>query len=230
MEMKGVAVLPLVAGLGVAVAAVMLGDWQLRRAEDKRLIQARIEAAATQPAVAPGPAPIAWQRIRMGGHWVPESAFLLDNRVHGGRPGYHLFTVFQPGEGLPVLVNRGWLAAGPDRTQLPELATPGGQLVVEGTVRQPEAKPFTLASQPGQGRLWQVLDLPALRDAFRTPLADYVVFQEGDGEDGLVRDWPRPDTGIDRHRGYAFQWYGLAALAAGLTGYFGLKQWRTRGS
>ena len=26
------------------------------------------------------------------------------------------------------------------------------------------------------------------------------------------------DAGIDRHRGYAFQWYGLAALLTVLTG------------
>jgi cytochrome oxidase assembly protein ShyY1 len=28
----------------------------------------------------------------------------------------------------------------------------------------------------------------------------------------LVREWDRPDFGIDRHRGYAFQWYALAGL------------------
>ena len=30
----------------------------------------------------------------------------------------------------------------------------------------------------------------------------------------LVRNWPAPDTGIDKHRGYAVQWYALAAMAA----------------
>jgi cytochrome oxidase assembly protein ShyY1 len=29
--------------------------------------------------------------------------------------------------------------------------------------------------------------------------------------DGLVRDWPAPDFGIDKHYGYAFQWFALAA-------------------
>jgi surfeit locus 1 family protein len=38
--------------------------------------------------------------------------------------------------------------------------------------------------------------------------------------------WPRPDAGVERHRGYAFQWYSLAALIAGLTVYFGGKALR----
>jgi cytochrome oxidase assembly protein ShyY1 len=37
--------------------------------------------------------------------------------------------------------------------------------------------------------------------------------QTSDTQDGLVRDWPLPSAGVERHRGYAFQWYGLAATA-----------------
>jgi cytochrome oxidase assembly protein ShyY1 len=35
----------------------------------------------------------------------------------------------------------------------------------------------------------------------------------GAADDGLVRDWPSPSQGADKHRGYAFQWYGLAVAA-----------------
>ena len=28
-----------------------------------------------------------------------------------------------------------------------------------------------------------------------------------------ARDWPLPSAGVDKHRGYAFQWYALAATA-----------------
>jgi cytochrome oxidase assembly protein ShyY1 len=35
-----------------------------------------------------------------------------------------------------------------------------------------------------------------------------------DGSEGvLLRDWPKPDLGVDKHRGYAFQWYALALTA-----------------
>ena len=47
---------------------------------------------------------------------------------------------------------------------------------------------------------------------------------EGAGE-GLVREWPRPDTGAEKHRIYMMQWYAFAALAAGLWAWF---SWRKR--
>eukprot|EP01032_Pedospumella_encystans_P022491 gene22491-25485_t len=31
----------------------------------------------------------------------------------------------------------------------------------------------------------------------------------GAGDSGLSHDWPAPATGVDKHRGYAFQWYAL---------------------
>ncbi|WP_308601797.1 SURF1 family cytochrome oxidase biogenesis protein [Massilia sp. Dwa41.01b] len=47
-------------------------------------------------------------------------------------------------------------------------------------------------------------------------LLPFFVQQTGPGQPGetLVRDWPLPASGVDKHRGYAFQWYALAAMAA----------------
>jgi surfeit locus 1 family protein len=41
-------------------------------------------------------------------------------------------------------------------------------------------------------------------------LQPIVLQQTSKAADGLVRSWSRPDTGADRNRGYAFQWYALA--------------------
>jgi cytochrome oxidase assembly protein ShyY1 len=40
-----------------------------------------------------------------------------------------------------------------------------------------------------------------------------VIEQHSPAPDGLTRDWPRPDAGIEKHESYALQWYSLAALA-----------------
>jgi surfeit locus 1 family protein len=29
----------------------------------------------------------------------------------------------------------------------------------------------------------------------------------------MVRDWPAPSLGVEKHQGYAFQWYALSAMA-----------------
>ena len=40
--------------------------------------------------------------------------------------------------------------------------------------------------------------------------------------DGLLRQWPQPATGVDKHHGYAFQWFALCALIIGLYVWFQL--------
>jgi cytochrome oxidase assembly protein ShyY1 len=41
----------------------------------------------------------------------------------------------------------------------------------------------------------------------------------------LVRDWPSPGAGVDKHRAYAFQWYSMAVLVTSLWFIF---FWRSR--
>jgi cytochrome oxidase assembly protein ShyY1 len=207
-----------------------LGNWQVGRAEEKRLLAERWAHAAAVPAVPlDGLEPADGQVVSLAGEWLSGGGIYLDNRVHGGRPGYHVLAPLRLADSARVvLVNRGWVAAGPDRTRLP--AVPGGTGVVrlEGVVRQPELRPFTLAARAGEGRLWQVLDLPAYRAAFGLSVADILVLQTSPAGDGLVRDWPRPDAGVDRHKGYALQWYGLAAAAAVMTGLYVVRKWHRK--
>jgi surfeit locus 1 family protein len=40
--------------------------------------------------------------------------------------------------------------------------------------------------------------------------------------DGLLRDWPAADLGLQKHYGYAFQWFALCALILGLYVWFQL--------
>jgi len=51
-------------------------------------------------------------------------------------------------------------------------------------------------------------------------LASYIVQQTGEPSEGLQRDWPQISTGVDKHYGYAFQWFGLSALIAVLYVWF----------
>lgn len=256
------ALLPLCAGVLAAALTASLGNWQLRRAEEKSALQAQLDALARRPAQAlraAAPSPPEGLRLSLAGQWRAEAGILLDNRTHGGRAGYHVLTplVLADGSGA-VLVNRGWVAAAPDR-RLPEIAPPPpGLQRIEGRLQAVQPAPFTLAAAPADedGRLWQALELEryaALRPlageagvalplcAAAMPertggasepvgaqaaapaapcLARWVVQQTSSAADGLVRDWPAPSAGVDRHRGYAVQWYALAALAAGLSAWY----------
>jgi len=220
--------LPYVTGVLLCVLTIQLGLWQTRRAEEKIALGERLEATQNEAPIrsADVDSLSEWTRVQLTGRWLADKTILVDNRVHQGQPGFYVLTPLQLSGGAVVLVRRGWVPTGRDRDQLPAIDTPGGEVNVIGRVRTPEAKPFSLAAQAGQGRLWQYLDMVAYAKAFDLEVAAHIVEQvEGSG-DGLVRDWPRPDLGIDRHWGYAAQWFGLAALSAGLVGWFGWKRWR----
>ena len=55
-------------------------------------------------------------------------------------------------------------------------------------------------------------------------LAPFFVEQRSALDDGLLRDWPRPDSGVEKHEAYALQWYSLAALAVVLAAVFSFKK------
>ena len=243
--------LPLLAGVLVVVLTVSLGNWQLRRAQEKTELQGLLDDAAARPAVrATASAPLAigageaglrlGQRLLLEGEWLPAETILLDNRTHAGQAGYHVLTPLKLADGSGVaVVNRGWIAVGPDRRAVPDVSVARGPVQLDGRLHRLEASPFTLArpDQASGDKVVQVLDLAqwarvsglglalcptasglALGETAATPcVAPWVALQTSVVNDGLVRDWPLPSAGIDRHRGYAFQWYALAGLAALLT-------------
>ena len=76
----------------------------------------------------------------------------------------------------------------------------------------------------------QNLSLQAFRTETRLPLrTDVSLQQTGAPSEGLTRDWPAPALGVEKHYGYAFQWFGLSALVAVLYVWFQLiAPWRRR--
>jgi surfeit locus 1 family protein len=203
-----------------------LGNWQTRRATEKRDLQTRLaggERAApvhlgSQPVVADA---LLFRRVEARGIYVPEAEILLDNRIHDGVAGYYVLTplLIDGGKQL-VLVNRGWLAAGQDRRVLPVTSLPVGRQEVVGVAVPLRSRYFEFSGAAPAGKLWQNLDVDRYAGRLDKPLQPVLLQQIGGADDGLVRDWPRPDTGVAMHESYALQWYGLAATLLVL--YFGL--------
>ncbi len=209
----------LAAAAGVAVTAC-LGGWQLERAAGKLALQQRMDLAQQRPAVQlpsqPVPADtLAYQRVEAHGEFRAERTILLDNRVREGRVGYEVITPLRlaPG-GLHVLVNRGWVQAPRTRQELPVVVTPAGRVRVEGIALPPGKRYLELSSRTVSGAVWQNLDLERFAAAHKMELQPIVLQQRKDAADGLLRAWPRLDSGVDRHRAYALQWFAMSALIA----------------
>ena|SRR5688572_10312167 len=186
--------------LALAAAAcaggIALGVWQAGRAEEKRKTEARIE------------------RISVRGEFLPERTVLLDNKLRRGRAGYEVVTPLRlaGAQQMHVLVNRGWIAAGATRDELPEIRTPPGETKVEGIVR--EHLPRVLQAGPAQrGKVRQNLAVEDFAAETGLALLPFVIEQHSLAEDGLLREWPRAAPGPEKNEMYSLQWYSLAALA-----------------
>ncbi len=237
---KGRAATVLVATLlGVALTA-NLGAWQLRRAAQKIALQDALESrarlsplrATDLPRDAAQVEALHYRPVQLRGRWLPERSVYLDNRQMNARVGFYLVTPLQL-EGRPevVLVQRGWVPRDlRDRTLLPRIATPAGPVQVEGHIAPPPARLYEFAPST-TGLIRQNLDLGEFTLETGLPLAPLSVLQAdsaGTAGDGLLRQWPRPAVDVQKHYGYAFQWFALSALMAGLYVWFQLVRPRLR--
>jgi len=108
--------------------------------------------------------------------------------------------------------------------------TPSGEVEVQGHIAPPPARLYEFADS-GHAVIRQNLDLDAFRLESGLALLPMSV-QQGDAAgtagDGLLRDWPRPAVDVQKHYGYALQWFALCALMMGLYVWFQLVRPRLR--
>ncbi len=208
---------PTLAAVALAVLTFSLGNWQMDRATYKRGLQARIDAGERAPILWVGAAPVTkaqvlYRRVRVQGVFDSRYQILLDNRIHNGVAGYHVLTPLKiRGGQRAVLVNRGWIPVGNSRSALPVTPVATAQVKITGLAVDPDTRYFELSAAAPQGRVWQNLNFKRYAAWSDLDLQPFVLQQSNNSADGLIRDWPRPDTGVSTHLSYALQWYGLAA-------------------
>lgn len=209
----------LAAASGIALM-LALGNWQLGRGREKSELRTQLEqrtqsAMIHVPAAALEARDVELRRVEARGTFEPKYAVFIDNRVLRGVAGYHVVMPLRLDEGSRyVLVNRGWVAGTRDRSRLPEVKTPAGPVTVSGLAVVPSQRFLELSDRTTEGSVWQNLTLERYRKAMPIAIQPFVIRQDRGSalDDGLAREWEAPDYGVDKHYGYAFQWFALAAL------------------
>ncbi len=217
-----------IVGVAVFVAA---GNWQRGRMDEKARLRAQLDAANLAAAVALPRGVDDWSAWRFRqvvatGTFDAAHQILLDNKVHAGSVGYDVVTPLELADGRVVLVDRGFVPGGPTRTQLPQAPPAAGVVTVHGRIGVPAAGYFELGGRAApQGPVWQHLDPGRFAAATGIGVLPVVVEATAPtgGDEALIRDWPAPDFGIERHWIYMLQWYAFAALAIVLWLWFWLR-------
>ncbi len=216
---------------GVAVTG-SLGLWQIDRAQQKESLARERQSRAAQAVLdARWLDASAWsrgrqdellhRRIRVTGHWHGEFTVYLENRQMHGRPGFLVVTPLRlEGADAVILVQRGWVPRHfLDRTALPEIQTPSGLVTLQGRLAPWPSRIYDFGAQES-GPIRQNLDWSAYRSQTRLDLAESSLLQTGDDSQGLQRAWLDIASGVEKHHGYALQWFALSGLIALLYVWF----------
>ena len=215
------------ASVAAMLLTTSLGVWQLSRAAKKIALQQSIVQRQQMPSLdgaelVAGRADVLLQRRAvLRGIWLAKQTVFLDNRQMNGKPGFFVVTPLRlEGSGAVIVVQRGWVQRSfTDRAQLPPVRTDASIVQIEGRIAPPPSKLYAFAGAD-QGVIRQNLDLRQYAEEIGLAVLPVSLLQSGSSADGLLRDWPRVETGVEKHYGYAFQWFALSALITTLYVWF----------
>ena len=210
---------------------VSLGFWQLDRADQKRTIEASIQKANT------GVVELIvnqnellnkeYYEVRLQGSYIGDKQFIYDNQIVDQVSGYYVLTPFVlTGQSNAIMINRGFIPWNGRRDQLDDIAVDSAfrevKIQVSRPIKRIELKTSDISNQFPV--LIQAIDFDVIEEISSTSFVDVIGLLDPSSDDGFVRKW-EPYTGsIEKHIGYAIQWF-LMALVLGIIGIrIGLKQ------
>ncbi|WP_293596808.1 MULTISPECIES: SURF1 family protein [unclassified Polynucleobacter] len=206
------------------------GIWQLNRAEQKIRLGESLSAKLQMPILNANTDNLtleraAERRILVRGSFMQDEVIWLDNRPRpipeggAGASGQSGFYVMMPmkldGQEAVLWVNRGWAPRNNEnRIELPPVQTTDEVVTIEGIAFPHPGRVYELGQKADtkvRPRIEQNFDLGLEAQSHAWKQLPFIIREsESDKKDGLVRNWPSPTNGVDRHYAYAFQWFVLA--------------------
>lgn len=196
-----------------------LGFWQLGRAEYKQALLEAQALAEAQPEAELSVLlrdPEALEGRRARGRVVPlDRSVLLDNQIRERETGVEVFTPARiEGDPALLLLARGWRPVDRRTRAMPEVPIPERPLEVSGRVARAPSPGFAIGRNDAAGQGWPKvlarLDFAELEALYGQPVHRRVLWL-----DPGPYSWPQRFEPVtlppERHRGYALQWFALAA-------------------
>jgi len=150
--------------------------------------------------------------IKFEGEFEKEIVFLLDNQINHGQLGYRVYQVFNVNNSA-LLINLGWVLGSINRAEYPKIKALTGTYQITGHIRLIE-KGILLLEENYTRVSWplriQQVDVAKLSMMLNKPLLPFVVYVDKESPLGYEKNWQPIVMLPEKHRAYAFQWFGLA--------------------
>ena len=200
---------------------VSLGFWQLERADDKRSIEASIKQANTGSVELirkeEGLQSKEYYEVRLQGKYLSDKQFIYDNQIVDQVSGYYVLTPYVlEGQSKAILINRGFIPWNGRRDKLADIVigqeTREIKVQISKPIKRMELKPSEVGIQfPA---LIQSIDLQDMADRAKVDFSSVIGLLDASASNGFIRKW-EPYTGsIEKHIGYAVQWFLMALVLA----------------
>lgn len=219
--------LPILCVAAAIALLVGLGTWQIQRKAWKEGLIAAIADRYDRASTPLGDLPdrpadagdLAFLHVTVDGRFRDAASFVVPRPAPPGavsagslsQPGFGLLTFLDRADGLPVLVDRGWIPA----TMRESAPRGAGPVHLLGVVRAAPAPGWLTPDNVPADGIWYSIDPPAMAEAAGLgPVLPFYVALEA--APGSVAEPPIPPqravpTLRNEHLGYAVTWYGLAA-------------------
>lgn len=201
------------------IVFVFLGVWQIERAAHKEGLLQAFNAEQESPPIRLTSQSPDWSRVFVDGIFDSTRQILIDNQIHKGKVGYKIFTPFRFDDNKIVLVDRGWIAQGQSRSDLPQLNILEKKSRIIATVTSPEQG--VLAGSELLTNEWprvsQTKAVEVIASAFKEPILDIVlVLDPGSSQiTEFIQIKPFAITPV-KHYGYAMQWFTMSIVLLGM--------------
>lgn len=216
--------------LAAVATMVSLGSWQLRRLDEVRSINERLETRLTgepRPLASfplpddpqdPATAELEFRPVTATGTYLTDEEVLQRSRSSAGRSGYHVVTPLRTDSGT-ILVRRGWVPFELDDPPVPDAAPPAGPVTVTGYLERSGSQPEGFGQRdPEEGYLPRLFHVDVARIERQTtddllPVVLHLEEQSPAQAGPLPVVAPRPEFSATTHLSYAVQWFTFATIA-----------------
>jgi surfeit locus 1 family protein len=198
---------------------INLGNWQLKRAKEKRALlatyESRIQSAPRLITAFSTSSDLRFYQVLLHGHFQNDKTILLDNKTYEGQIGYEIYTPFLAKElTKPILVDRGFISIGQSRQTLPIIRSITGEITLTGMLNLPpkyvslgEITESTTISWPLRVEYVHLDELSKYTGNLSTP---YILQIDPKHLAAYPIKWEIVIMSPEKHMGYALQWFAFA--------------------
>ncbi|NTS76523.1 SURF1 family protein [Catenovulum sp. SM1970] len=212
---------PAILTVVVCSVLVLLGNWQLNRADVKSVRLAKMAAlkstfpvalnqAVSQPELLKNDT-----RVHISGRFLKDKVWLIENRMLEGKLGFDVVALIKDQNyPVPMAVNLGWVPASQGRQLISPIVLPTSTVTFIAVIREVDTNPFMSDLVLGDQYPKRIMQLVPnmLSQSLDMPLARFKLLLDYQQPVGFQVHWKTMVMPPEKHLAYAVQWYALAAV------------------